>query len=200
MLKGPGQFRRAQSGMAAVEFALIAPFLMALFFGLVEVCNALNAHQKVTSVASTAADLVSQATKISKSDLDDVFAASADIMTPFSNANTTIVITSLAGTGTKNVGRVLWSQASVPGATTHPVGSTLQIGSTTADASLDASVDGLLPSTCTDETACTIIMAEASYNYTSPYGNLIVGTMKMEDQFYAKPRRVISVECSDCDN
>lgn len=183
-----------ESGMAAVEFALIAPFMVTLFFGLVEVCNALNAHQKMTSVASTAADLTAQATKVSTSDLADIFAASSAIMSPFPISSMSIVITSIEGTGERNVGKVLWSQTNGHG-TPHAVGSTITIGD---PATLSDTDQGLLPASCTDATDCTLILAEVSYNYTSPYGKFIVGTMNMSDAFYSKPRRVISVTCTDC--
>lgn len=194
MLKNLHRFARTRSGMAAVEFALVAPFMIALFFGLVEVCNALNAHQKVTSVASTAADLTAQASQVSRSDLDDIFAAAGDIMTPFPTSNMSIVVTSLTGTGARNVGTVLWSQTNGQGVA-HAVGSTVTIGD---PSKLTGSETGLLPEDCTSATQCSIIMAEVSYNYTSPYGKFIVGTKVMTDMFYTKPRRVIAVACTDC--
>jgi Flp pilus assembly protein TadG len=194
MLKPARIFKPGESGMAAVEFALIAPFLVALFFGLVEVCNALSAHQKVTSVASTAADLTAQATTVSVSDLNDIFAASSAIMAPFSTNDVSIVVTSIAGDGNRNEGTVLWSQTNGHG-TAHTVGSTISIGD---PSKLSSDDQGLLPASCTNSTQCSIILAEVSYNYTSPYGKFIVGQMDMTDLFYSKPRRVVSVPCTDC--
>ena len=180
--------------MAAVEFALIAPFMIALFFGLVEVCNALNAHQKMTAVTSTAADLTSQATQVSKSDLNDVFAASSAIMAPFSTGNISIVITSITGTGQRNRGTVVWSQTNGHGVA-HNVGDPITVGDPTNLANDDT---GLLPATCTNVNQCSLILAEVTYNYTSPYGKFIIGTLPMTDTFYSKPRRVIAVACTDC--
>ena len=194
MLKRARSFKNGESGMAAVEFALIAPFMVALFFGLVEVCNALSAHQKVTSVASTAADLTAQATTVSTSDLNDIFAASSAIMSPFSTNDISIVVTSIAGAGSRNQGTVLWSQTNGHG-TAHTVGAPINIGD---PSKLSADDQGLLPASCTGATQCSIILAEVSYNYTSPYGKFIVGQLDMTDLFYSKPRRVVSVPCSDC--
>jgi len=194
MLKHLRKFKAARSGMAAVEFALIAPFLLALFFGLVEVCNALNAHQKVTSVASTAADLTAQATTVSTSDLADIFAASSAIMEPFSTNNISIIVTSIAGDGNRNEGKVVWSRTNGHG-TAHTVGDTMTIGDPTKLSSDD---QGLLPASCNGASQCTIILAEVSYNYTSPYGKFIVGTLGMTDLFYSKPRRAVAVSCSNC--
>lgn len=194
MLKRLNKFGNANSGLAAVEFALIAPVMVLLFFGLVEVCNALNAHQKVTSVASTAADLVGQAKQMSQADLADVFSASSAIMSPFSNNDVSIVITSIAGDGNKNEGRVVWSMTNGKGIA-HKVNDVIKVGD---PSTLGADDSGILPVTCNGPAQCSLVMAEVTYKYTSPYGKFIIGSMNMSDLFYSKPRRVISVACTDC--
>ena len=194
MLKRAQSFRTSESGVAAVEFALIAPLMVALFFGLVETCNALSAHEKVTSVASTAADLTAQATSLTTADLADIFSASSAIMSPFSTNDISIIVTSLAGDGNRNEGTVLWSQTNGNG-TAHTVGSTMSIGD---PSKLTQDDQGLLPASCTSASQCSIIVAEVSYNYTSPYGKFIVGQLDMTDVFYSKPRRAVSVACTDC--
>lgn len=194
MLKLSRKFARNASGLAAVEFALVAPFMLLLFFGLVELCNALNAHQKVTTVASTAADLVGQAKQLTAADMADVFAASGAIMTPFSSNDMSIVITSIGGSGQRNVGTVLWSVTNGHG-TPHNVGDTITVGNPDE---LGPDDTGLLPKSCTSGSECSLILAEVSYSYTSPYGQVIVGHLPMTDSFYTKPRRVIAVACNNC--
>ncbi len=173
-------FMQQHRGMAAVEFALIAPILILLFFGTIEACNALICHQKVTQVASAAADLVAQATQVSSADLEDVFAAASEIMTPFPSVETSIVITSIAGTGVSDKGRVVWSQSNTHG-----------VARMTNDI-IDVPQD-LLPTTCTSVSICTLVLAEVVYKYNSPFGKIVVGTVNMNDLFYAKPRRTIAV-------
>jgi Flp pilus assembly protein TadG len=194
MLKLLRKFARGAGGMAAVEFALIAPVMMVLFFGLVELCSALNAHQKVTSVASTAADLVGQAKTLTAGDLDDVFAASSAIMTPFSGNDMSIVITSIGGSGRRNIGTVLWSVTNGHG-TAHNVGDTITVGNPDELGDGDT---GLLPADCESGAQCSLILAEVSYNYTSSYARVITGDLPMTDTFYTKPRRVVAVACNQC--
>ena len=55
-----GRFLCDRCGLAAVEFALILPVMLTLYFGGVEVTNMLVANRRVTSVAYTAADLAAQ--------------------------------------------------------------------------------------------------------------------------------------------
>lgn len=194
MLRRWRKFAEDAGGLAAVEFALVAPIMMLLFFGLIELCNALNAHQKVTSVASTAADLTGQAKAVTAADLDDVFAASSAIMTPFSNDDVSIVITSIGGSGHRNVGKVLWSVTNGKG-TAHNVGDTIDVGD---PADLSDDDIGLLPADCADGTQCSLILAEVTYTYRSPYAQIITGDVPMTDTFYTKPRRVIAVACDNC--
>ena len=49
-----GRFRKAKDGLAAVEFALLLPVMITLFFGVVEVSLALMCRADVTNVAAQA--------------------------------------------------------------------------------------------------------------------------------------------------
>ncbi len=67
--------------MAAVEFALILPVMITLFFGMVEVSMSLNARAAVVNVAAVTADLVAQKSTLTGSDIKNVFgAASASVI------------------------------------------------------------------------------------------------------------------------
>jgi Flp pilus assembly protein TadG len=70
------QFCRHTEGAAAIEMAFIFPVMVGLYFGMVDVTNALSANRKVTIAASTIADLVTQAPgQISKADLNGFYKA-----------------------------------------------------------------------------------------------------------------------------
>ncbi|HBS32134.1 MAG TPA: hypothetical protein DEA40_10395, partial [Parvularcula sp.] len=76
------RFARSASGLAAVEFALIAPIMILLFFGVVEGSGALSASRKTLLASNTLADLVAQETQILKADLDDLFIGMEDVIDP----------------------------------------------------------------------------------------------------------------------
>ena len=59
------RFRKDRRGVAAVEFALIAPAMVLLYCGLVELCQAVIAERKANHVASAIGDLVTQAETVS---------------------------------------------------------------------------------------------------------------------------------------
>ena len=47
-------------GVASIEFAIIAPIMLLVFFGTVEFCSAVAIDRKVTLTARTLTDLTSQ--------------------------------------------------------------------------------------------------------------------------------------------
>ncbi len=60
-------------GLAAVEFALLAPVMIFLFFATVEASEALSTSRRVGLAADTIADLVAQETQVEAGDLNDLF-------------------------------------------------------------------------------------------------------------------------------
>jgi Flp pilus assembly protein TadG len=191
MLSRFRNFLRARDGLAAVEFALIAPVMGTMLLGTIEVCNALECHQKVTMVASSAADLVAQATSVSSSDMTDVFNAASAIIYPFNQGKISIVVSSVASDGTGN-GTVVWSAANANGTklpNKTPITLSQPIMST-------CNADG----TCTPcaKNACTVILTQVTYSYTSPFGKYFVGSVPMSDYFYERPRKSASVTCNSC--
>ncbi len=59
------RFAGDRKGVSAVEFALILPLMLALYFGGIELGDALTIKRKVTRVTSSLSDLVTQSTTIS---------------------------------------------------------------------------------------------------------------------------------------
>src|SRR5258708_12975795 len=78
-------WRRAanEEGIAAVEFALLLPVMITLFFGVVETSLALLCRADVSIMASTAADLISQSSALNKTDLGNIYSAAGTILYPY---------------------------------------------------------------------------------------------------------------------
>lgn len=53
-------FRKDNRGVAALEFAIIAPILILLFLGTIEISLAISVDRKISRVSSAVADLVTQ--------------------------------------------------------------------------------------------------------------------------------------------
>lgn len=78
----PG-FCNHQKGVAAVEFALIAPMLLVLYLGATDLTQALAIDRKLTQVSATVSDLISQRTGITRAQVHDYFRVGSTIMQPF---------------------------------------------------------------------------------------------------------------------
>ncbi len=89
-------------GVSAIEFAFIAPVLIALYVGAVQLGNALTINRRVFSVASTTADLAAQVKSVSTGDLQDITSAASSILTPFSTAPLRIVVSSVVADNNNN--------------------------------------------------------------------------------------------------
>ncbi len=185
MLKRGRTFLKAKSGLAAVEFALIGPALATMLMGTIEMCNALAAKQKVATLASTSADLVAQTKSVSASDMTDIFNAVTAIVYPFPATGTKIVISSVMSDGHGN-GTVAWSKtlngtvlATNSAVTlTQPIMSTCDATGTCVPCAVNA---------------CSVILTQVTYAYTSPVASFLIGTINMTDSFYARPRKSTSV-------
>jgi Flp pilus assembly protein TadG len=79
------------SGIAAVEFALILPLMLMIYMGLVELSRGMRAAQKLDLVAHTLADLTAQQLTggqntgqagLTEADISSVFAAVGVLMAP----------------------------------------------------------------------------------------------------------------------
>src|SRR5437763_13636399 len=99
-------------GVAATEFAMIVPLMLAMFFGMVEFSSGVAVDRKVTLVARTLSDLTSQSASVTDSDLTNFFAASIGILTPYPASPTQSTITELYVDPTTHQAKVQWSKAS----------------------------------------------------------------------------------------
>lgn len=169
------RFAREHSGLAAIEFAMIAPVMLTIYFGVTELCDGFTANMKVTGVASAAADLYAQKKTITNSDKNDIFAAITSLMYPYPTSSAmTIKVSSLIDAGNGTV-KVAWSDAQ--NTSPRTVNSIVSIPT------------GLV----TSGGGGSVIYAEITYGYTSPAGKLIFGTLTMTDTFYSKPRQTAQI-------
>lgn len=90
-------FARRETGVAAVEFALIVPIMLSVYLGCTEAAALLTADRKVQSVAGAIGDLVARANKtLPQSQLDDYFDAAASIMAPYDASKLVQTVTAVS--------------------------------------------------------------------------------------------------------
>jgi Flp pilus assembly protein TadG len=177
-------------GTAAVEFALLFPVMLALFFGSFEITNLLMLNLKLTAATETAADLVAQTrsneSNILPSDLTNYSTAASMVMTPYATAPYTTVGLKLAYAGiTFTAGgqaQVAWHHE-INGATAITSGSLNQ-----------AVLDPLNNGSGTD----SLIMVQSQITYSSPLSWVLGQTYTLADTAYNRPRYVLQVTCTTC--
>jgi Flp pilus assembly protein TadG len=167
------RWSRDGRGVAAVEFALTAPVLIVAFLGTYEGFQAAAAYRKLSSTTTEMANVVSQYTTMSASDVATVTGASAQIMAPYATSNLSIVLSEIT-TDTKSNATVTWSQAYNGGA------------------ALTAGSSFTLPTSL--KTASTSYMlVQTSYAWAPLVSGGPVGSIDMTDQMYTMPRQSSSI-------
>jgi Flp pilus assembly protein TadG len=99
------------SGIAATEFALIVPLMLAMFFGTVEFSSGVAVDRKITLVARALSDLTSQSlSTTSDTELQNIFAASSAILTPYSVTPIQPTISEIYVDASK-IAKIQWSKS-----------------------------------------------------------------------------------------
>lgn len=166
-------FWRDEKGLGAIEFAMIVPLMVTMYLGAVEFGHALTLDRRVTSTASSTADLVAQVEEVDDDDVADIFAAATSILSPYDTATLSIVVTSVYA-DENNDTKVRWSEAQNGTAYAPDSAYTLPAGLT--------------------QPFSSVIVAEVSYLYVPPVGQFLTGGLTMSETFYLKPRRSLEVE------
>ncbi len=104
------RLRKDVRGVGAVEFALIAPLLLFLYITSFELTIGLSVSKRVTRTASTIADLVTQQSKVTTSDLQQMTSVANAVFTPYKPENLKIKVTGVTLDTSSNP-TVAWSWA-----------------------------------------------------------------------------------------
>lgn len=154
-------------GVSAVEFALLAPIMIAFYFGLAEFCQGFMAQKRMGHASAMVADLVSQTDIITPAQLDDVFEIGGLIMKPFSATPLKLRVSQLTRDN-NGVVKVVWSRGK--SWTARVTGSTVTIPA------------GLI------DNGESIIFSEATYDYDSPVDYLMPTITRFSHTYYLRPR------------
>ena len=171
--------RHDRRGTSAVEFALIAPVLIGLYFGLAEYCQAMMADRKVTHAAASIGDLVAQSDQVTSADMTDIFTIGRTLVSPFPSAGLKMRVTSVT-VDVNNIPKVDWSDGS--GLSPLGKGSTVTLPKNSADTTKPFVDKGE-----------TVIMSEAQFTYDSPVDYLIKSGVSFNEVYYLRPRKSESV-------
>lgn len=161
------RFGGDRRGVSAVEFALLAPLMIALYFGCVGISDGVSIDRKVSLTSAALANLAAQATTITSGDMTNIFNASSAILAPYSPSPLKMTISCLNIDATGLV-TVKWSET--------------QGGSKLTTFAFDSSNMALkVPDT-------QLIYTQVSYQYTPVVGTSMVGDLTLSDHMFMSPR------------
>lgn len=187
------RFKRADDGVAAIEFALIAPVMLLIYAGMVEILLLVEADRDVTQAASVVGDLVAQ---------NDILGI--DDQTNYINAVLSILGTN-ADTSTNKVGiEVISYEAEDDGSGGRDfnlIGYSVFGQNYTSDSQSEevlnssghntVSAIDFDPATISDTlfpNGSGIVVARVNYTYSSPL-QYFVQSPKLRETFFFKPRQ-----------
>ncbi|MEQ8301193.1 MAG: pilus assembly protein [Hyphomonas sp.] len=158
-----------EQGVSAVEFAIIAPLMILIYFGCIELSFLMRMDRRVTSTSASLGDLTARLATVTDEDMGEMFAAAKVMMQPYDAESGSMRISSIVDNG-DGVTKVAWSDAYSMTALSE--GSVVTVPA------------GIIPS------PGSAIVAEVQFNYTSPFGYVLKNERTVSDKFYLRPRRV----------
>ncbi len=109
------RLRRSESGVAAIEFGFIAPIMLVMLVGIVDISNAVSLNWRMVQLNRTLSDLSSQNSTLSLAGVNNIFAASSAVLSPYRGPAPRMVISSVIIDNAR-VARVCWSSSNISGA------------------------------------------------------------------------------------
>lgn len=160
-----------RSGLAAIEFAMIVPLMLLLFFGTDEFSSAVAVNRKVTLMARTVSDLTSQNISVTDAQLTNFFNASKAIMTPYPSTPVKATVSELYIDPATKVARVQWSKGAEPRGlgTSVTIPTALQVGGT------------------------YLIYSEVNYAFVPTIGYVMKSSITLKDFTFTRPRQSLCV-------
>ena len=177
------RFRKDVRGVAAIEMAFIMPFLLFLYFGLIDLTAMISLNRKITYSASVVADLVTQnSTTVTASAMNDYFDAAELVMSPTSLDDVRIDIyqyRNVSGTITNQ-----WKKSSTGG-------TACAAPNTTGMADLMTDSNDLI---------VTVVCLNYSPYVASFLGKAILGatSFTLSEQIALRPRQSTTLACTGC--
>jgi Flp pilus assembly protein TadG len=199
------RFWAADRGVAAVEFAVLLPFMLLLYMGTTQLVHGMIVSRKLSVATRTLADVVAQqpqGTNLSLSQINDIIAATNSILAPYSTQSLMLTVSGIDFVAT------------APGATTYNAKTKWSVsrngGALRPSGTLTSSTNGATTTSTTVPTGIygqgSVIAADVSYTFTPSFGgNLLnwigppTGSLHMTRTMFMRPRVQTSISYSGTD-
>lgn len=177
------RFARDKQGIGAIEFAILFPVLLMLYLGAFQLTVGLNVSKRASRSAGSVADIISQRSSVTKSDLATMPSVVGAIFAPYATTGLTLKITGIA-VDASGKSTVAWSWAQ-DGTTPYTSGTAITVPSNLNQAST------------------FLVRSELAIPYQLiSFGSSFLpnGTnqITISRQYYYRQRVGSSISCSDC--
>jgi Flp pilus assembly protein TadG len=164
------RFAASTRGVAAIEFAMVAPVLATMFLASFDGGRAIAAYMKLRAATYALASITNQYSTIQSTDMTSIVGATATVMAPYATtaSNPVIAISQIFINSNGNA-TISWSYSQ--GGTARAKGSSIT-----------------LPATALQIKSSYVILAEASYTFTPLFGLFSSAAMTFSDNLYVTPR------------
>jgi len=188
-------FLHDRRGVAAIEFAFIAPLLLTLYFVTMEVAQGIEANKKVSRIGSMVADLVTQQpSQTTKDVIDPIMEIGAAILQPYGRTRPTIEITGIEITKEENPRAIVkWSRKMVDGAFSK---------GPDAETEIDVPAELKIADTFLVRVSAQLdyrpVVAWTAEQQTSMGLLGAFDNIDMDEAYFLRPRMSTKIICTDC--
>lgn len=173
------RYRDDERGIAAIEFAIIAPIMIGMYFGLAEIASAISVDRRISHGTNVAGDLATQQPELKDLDIEEVISAAVRVMGVTDVDQISIDMESFIlpapGQPPESQGRIRFNNG---------VGNWTNYDASGLDEKLLNSKSG-------------VVVTRVRYNYTPLQLRYFDSTIKLEETFLLKPRRSDAVTFQD---
>ena len=191
---GAVRFCTDRRGVAAIEFAFLAPVLLAMYFVTMEVSQGIETSKKVSRISSMVADLVTQQSSVDDTALQAIMNIGASTLQPYNRSVPKIIITEISiSNETTPTATVVWSRKIDGGV--FAIGEAAK-NTTTVPDSLK------IPGTSLIRVETDLIykpMITWAADRKQAMGlSAAFDSISMSETYYLRARMSPSIDCSDC--
>lgn len=172
MLSRLGDLVHGESGVAAVEFAAVVPFMLLAYLGSVELGTGVAINRKVAVTTRAVADLATRYTTIKNADMAGILGSAGAIMAPYDPTRLAVTVSEIT-VDAKGNASVAWSDTQ--GGSARATGSPMT-----------------LPATL-QTPGVSYILGEVQYDYKPAIGYVLSGTVPLSNHIFMSPRESGSI-------
>ncbi|HZT19241.1 MAG TPA: TadE/TadG family type IV pilus assembly protein [Dongiaceae bacterium] len=183
MTASPRDLRRDKRGSVLVEFAIILPVMVALFFGVFEGTRAIRARMSMSNAAAAYADMIAMQGSLTPAQLANFCDGARLVMYPFSTETFAAAVSSVTNSPDQGVVAEDWHD------TTH-CGVAAAVSSPTTVA--------VSPTNMVPHAGDSVIIVRVTYSYRSSIHVILPGRFTFTQTVFARPRSNAVISCSEC--